>query len=182
MNSFRVPRSLTQTPQFNTRIIPFQHPKFLISTPETPHFNTKIPQIHIKNPSVHHKKSLSSTHPQFWGVCWTEGFWCGTEGFLVLNWGVCWTEGFFGVELRGFLCETEGCVEPRGFWCGNEGFWELKRSCHFVLNWFVELRGDSMISDEIKNQLEKDKHTWVLSGSESSQLQKVPSTAIGKHA
>ena len=27
-----------------------------------------------------------------------------------------------GVELRGFLCGTEGGVELRGFWCGTEGF------------------------------------------------------------
>ena len=34
---------------------------------------------------------------------------CGTEEFLVLNRGV------FGVQLRGFRCGTDGCVELRGF-------------------------------------------------------------------
>ena len=31
----------------------------------------------------------------------------------------------FGVEMRSFRCETEGCVELRGFRCGTEGYVEL---------------------------------------------------------
>ena len=25
------------------------------------------------------------------------------------------------MELRGFWCGTQGCVEPRAFWCGTQG-------------------------------------------------------------
>lgn len=48
-------------------------------------------------------------------MCWSERF-------------SCWSEGWnFGVELRGFLCWSEGCDELRGFRCWTEGFWVLKR-------------------------------------------------------
>ena len=40
-----------------------------------------------------------------------------------------WNRGVFGVERRGFWCETEGCVEQRGFRCGTEGF--------LVWNWGI---------------------------------------------
>ena len=36
------------------------------------------------------------------------------------------------MQLRGFCCGTESCVELRGFSCGTEGFWGLKRSGPFV--------------------------------------------------
>ena len=47
-----------------------------------------------------------------------RGFRSGTEDVSVFNRGV------FGVELRdvelsGFLCGTEGCVELRSSWCGR---------------------------------------------------------------
>ena len=74
-----------------------------ISFNQIPQFQTKIPQF------------LSESCVEL------RGFWCGTEGFLVLNWGI------FGVELR-------------GFWCGTERFWGLKRSCPFVWIFCVELR------------------------------------------
>ena len=83
----------------------------------------KVPQFHTENPSVQHNP-LSSTHPpQFHPpqrkktlkLAYIElfcvemrGFWCGTEGFSVLNWRVLvWNWGILG----------------------------LKRSCPFVWNW-----------------------------------------------
>ena len=44
-----------------------------------------------------------------WGVC-------GTEGFLV------WNRGSFVVELRGFCCGNEQCVELRVFGVGLRMF------------------------------------------------------------
>ena len=55
-----------------------------------------------------------------------------------MNWGI------FGVGLRGFWPETEGCVEVTSFLCGTEGFWGLKRSGPSVLNSCVELRGSEL--------------------------------------
>ena len=34
-----------------------------------------------------------------------------------------WNWRGFGVELKGFWCDTEGELEMKGFWCGTEGFW-----------------------------------------------------------
>ena len=54
---------------------------------------------------------------------WNSGV-CGTEEDVKLR--------GFGVELRGFLCETERVEERRGFWCGTQRFSGLKRSGSFV--------------------------------------------------
>ena len=67
------------------------------------------------------------------------------------------------MELKGFCCGSERCVELRvflsgtegflvlnrevlgveliGFWFGTEGFWGLKRSGLFVWNSCVDLKG-----------------------------------------
>ena len=70
---------------------------------------------------------LSSTHQAKIALWCLElrGFLCGTEGFLMWNWGG-WNWGVFGVELR-------------GFWCGTEEFWGWKGVALLcgidVLNW-----------------------------------------------
>ena len=142
----RVPLSSTQTPQFNTSV---QHKEL---------FSTQNPSVQQQIPSVQYiwtEEVFVVELRVFW--CGSEGFlllnWgvCGIEGFSVLNWGMCWIEGFsvcnWGlrgtegcVEMRAFWCGTEGFVELRGFGCGSEGFWGLKKSGPFVSNWFVELR------------------------------------------
>ena len=76
--------------QFNTPSS-VKHQKTLSSTPlssisKTPHFHA--PQFHTKDPSVPHKKPLSSTH---------------SSQFHTKN-----PSTLFDVELRGFLCRTEG--------------------------------------------------------------------------
>ena len=110
-------------PEFNTsvphkRANPFQAPKSLSSTPNTP-------QFHTKNPSVQHQKPLSSTlkNPQFHtkipSVQHQKPL---RQKIAVWNWGG------FGVELRGFGVQLRDFgVELRGFWCWTEGFRVLKR-------------------------------------------------------
>ena len=151
--------SAPQIPQFNTRNPSVQHqnPSLLYEKPissthpsvplQEPLSSTPKPrQFHTKNLSVQHSFCLKGVLN--WGVLTVElrRFRCGTEGFSVWNWGVCGTEGVFGleprvfgVELRGFLCETEGCVELGGFWYGIEEFrgWKgVALLCGTdVLNW-----------------------------------------------
>ena len=48
---------------FNTRTTPFQHTKSLRSTPTTPQFNTKIPHLLTKNPSVQHTAHFHTENP-----------------------------------------------------------------------------------------------------------------------
>ena len=99
---YRVPLSSTQTPlvqhigsthgahHSSTENPSVQHEKFLSSTPKTHEFNTKTP-------SVPHQKPLSSAPktPQF-----------PTKNHpLDKNY----------VELKGFWCGTEDCVELRDF-------------------------------------------------------------------
>ena len=102
--------SVPHPPQFNTslqhkRAGPFQPPKSLRSTPNTPLFNThlssiaKICQFHTKNPSVQHTPQFHTENPS-------------VQHQKLLN----------RVELRGFWCGTEGCVELRDFWCGTDRF------------------------------------------------------------
>ena len=138
-------------PQFNTSVPHKDHtfsaparpqftPKSRSSIPKTSQFHTKnplvqyTPQFQIKNFSVQHQDPLSCTHPSLkqqkpegffslelggvlnrrvFGVE-LRGFWCGTEGCVEQR-VLLWNWRFFGVELR-------GCVELRDFWCGTEGF------------------------------------------------------------
>ena len=113
------PLSSTQPPQFHTRNPSVQH------TPSVPHqkpFSStpKPPQFHTKNPSVPHQKRVTVK------LAYLELFWCGTEGFFVLNWGGVLNWGVFGVELRDFgggkgmalLCGTD-VLNWGG--CGTEG-------------------------------------------------------------
>ena len=91
--------SAPKIPQFHTP---------LSSTPKTPQFNTKnpsiphAPQFHTKNPSVPHTHQTKNSSIQVW------------------KWGV------LGIELRGFWCGTERCVE-------------LRRAIHLKLDLFIFL-------------------------------------------
>ena len=105
---FEPPKSLSSTakpPQFHTKNPSVTPPQFHTENPSVPHrkplssthtpqFHTKNPQFHTENSSVSHQQPLSSTPKKtyckarllraFFGVELRD-FWCGTEGFLVLN-------------------------------------------------------------------------------------------------
>ena len=85
--------SYTQTPQFNTRTTPFQHPKSVSSTSPTAQPPSVQHSSQFHNPSLKHKKSFRSTYWWFFGVglrgfgCGTEEFWGLKGGPFVLDWG-----------------------------------------------------------------------------------------------
>ena len=126
--------------QFHTKNPWDPHQKPLSSTQKNPPVPHPDPPVPHQDPSGPHRKPLSSIHPsvqhtpQFstenpsteknssicvelrnfrcgTEVCGTGGFWCGTDGVLVLNWGIlgaekvwslCWTD----VLNLGGLCGT----------------------------------------------------------------------------
>ena len=98
--------TLFRPPSVQHRDPSIPHKKLLSSTPKTPQFNIKIPQFHTP---------LSST--QFL-----------SEGFLVWNQRIFCVE-VKGLELRGSWCWTEGFLVWIWGVCGTEGF--------LVWNWGV---------------------------------------------
>ena len=116
----------------------------LSSVPQPPLFNIQLsstpPQFHTS--SVSHLLSCT-----LWRVSHTE------EGVYLRR---LWNWGIFSVELRGFRCGTEGCVDLRRLKCWSERFLGLKRSGPFLWNRCVELRGlwkwggPHLISNQIK--------------------------------
>ena len=112
-NSNKIIYFIKALPQFNTSLqhkkaTPFQHSKFLSSTPKTLQSHIKKPlvqhssQFNTKKSSVQHKKK---TDKKLRGELNWRVF--GVELRGVFDWWVCWSEEWvelrgFGVELRGF--------------------------------------------------------------------------------
>ena len=85
----------TQGPHlFSTQNLSVEHQKLLSSTPKS---LSSTPKPLSSTPKTPHFNTVF-----VWGVCWTEGV-------SVLIWVV------FGVDLRRFWCETEGCWTERFF-------------------------------------------------------------------
>ena len=93
--------TLLSTPQFNTSVPHKDHTFLALSS--TP----KAPQFHTKNPSVPYQKPLSSTpKPLQFNIKKPSVPHLKPPQFN--------TTHTPSVELRGFWCGTEGCVELRG--------------------------------------------------------------------
>ena len=151
-------------PQLNTRVTPFQHPKSLISTPQTPQFNTSLNSTH---PSVRDPKFLSSTPktprsnnslsstppsvqhiPQF-----------NTKNPSVQHtedW--CWTEGF-GVKLRDF----DGCVPFVLNW-GGPLIKNTMPEIRFELRIYsaCKSKGWKFMQEFFQLRSRTEKETWVV--------------------